>query len=383
MKIMLLTHEYPPIGGGGATLAYFLAREFALKGHSVRVLTARIKGTVPFEQDRGVEVFRINALRISRMNPHLFELAGFCIFGFLKGLPVLNQYRPDVVQAVFGLPAGLVAWTLTRIRSVPYVVYIGGSDVPGIPVGRFEFISRLTVPIVRQVWRDSKAVIACSKGIRQIALRTAPDFPIDVIPDGVDWQKFQEKVGGAHTNREVVKILTVGRIVLRKGFQDLLESLPLLKEGAHRDFHLQIVGEGPIRPQLERLAKKKDMEDKVEFVGAVNYERLRELYQEADVFVLPSLAEGMPCTILEAMACGLPVIATNVQGNEELIQDGVNGFLVRPSEPRELGQALIKMVNDADRARRMGEQARIMSKRYDWKGIAASYLAAYEKLINK
>ena len=383
MKIMLLIHEYPPIGGGGATLAYFLARQFALQGHSVCVLTSRIEGTEPFEQCNGVEVFRINSLRVSRLNPKIFELAGFCIFGFLKGLRVLKRYRPDVIQAIFGLPAGLAAWALTRVRVAPYVVYIGGSDVPGIPVGRFQFISRLTLPIIRRVWRDSEAVIACSKGIRQMAHRTAPDLPIDIIPDGVDWQRFQKKAAEDYTKQKVVKILTVGRIVPRKGFQYLLESLPFLIKEARRNFQVQIVGEGPIRPQLERLVKKTHLEDKVEFTGAVNYERLRGLYQKADIFVLPSLAEGMPCTILEAMACGLPVIATSVQGSEEVVQDGVNGFLVRPRDPAKLGQALVKLINDPNYARRMGEQARIMSKKYDWSKIAASYLATYEKLTNK
>jgi glycosyltransferase involved in cell wall biosynthesis len=133
-----------------------------------------------------------------------------------------------------------------------------------------------------------------------------------------------------------------------------------------------------MRGELIRLAGQKQISEKVSFAGTIPYEQLAEKYQQADVFVLSSLAEGMPLVVLEAMASGLPIIASRVQGIEELVKEGVNGYLFPPSDYRSLGRCLAKVINDGSMRLRMGTKSAEIVGKYDWESIAERYLHIYE-----
>jgi glycosyltransferase involved in cell wall biosynthesis len=119
----------------------------------------------------------------------------------------------------------------------------------------------------------------------------------------------------------------------------------------------------------------------IHYVGTVPYDRLEEAYQYADIFVLTSLSEGMPSVILEAMGCGLPIVASNVGGNNEIVEEGKNGYLVEGDDTDTLAQRLVTLINDEALRQEMGRHSRELALRYDWKRIMQQYDELYKKHV--
>jgi glycosyltransferase involved in cell wall biosynthesis len=180
------------------------------------------------------------------------------------------------------------------------------------------------------------------------------------------------------TEPEKVRLLAIGRLIPRKGFDFLIRSLPEVMKNARRDFLVEIVGDGPMRSELTGLTQKLGVAQKVVFAGTVPYDQLAQKYQQADVFVLSSLAEGMPLVVLEAMASGLPIIATRVQGMEDLVKEGINGYLFPPADSSSLGRSLAAVINDDAGRVKMGRESTKIVQEYDWANIAEQYLRVYK-----
>jgi glycosyltransferase involved in cell wall biosynthesis len=140
---------------------------------------------------------------------------------------------------------------------------------------------------------------------------------------------------------------------------------------------VEIVGDGPLRSDLIGLTHQLQIAQKVVFAGTVPYKKLAEKYQQAHVFIVSSLAEGMPLVALEAMASGLPIIATRVQGMEDLVREGVNGYLFPPADHRSLGQYLAAVINNDAVRLQMGRESAKIAQKYDWTNIAEQYLRIY------
>jgi colanic acid/amylovoran biosynthesis glycosyltransferase len=257
-------------------------------------------------------------------------------------------------------------------------VFLGGRDVPrpNPDPPFYRLVYGLLKPAIRSIWGNSRAVVACSEGLREMALKTDGHANIHVIPDGVDLSRFHPVKRDARP--ESVRILGIGRLIPRKGFDCLVRSLPEIMRLTDRDFCVEIVGDGPLRGDLTQLTEKLGVAQKVIFAGAVPYEHLDEKYQQADVFVLSSHAEGMPLVVLEAMASALPIVATQVQGMEALVRKNVNGYLFSPADHRSLGKHLAAIIDDDAVRPRMGRESTVIVQKYDWANITEQYLRIYE-----
>jgi glycosyltransferase involved in cell wall biosynthesis len=143
-----------------------------------------------------------------------------------------------------------------------------------------------------------------------------------------------------------------------------------------------IVGDGNEKPSLEQLTLGLGLEDKVVFTGAVPHKDVLQYYHKANVFVLPSLNEGMSNTMLEALACGLPLIATDTGGTKEILADGRNGFIVRMRDSNDLAEKLEKLVLDPSLVERMGQESLRIAKELSWESVAKGYVELYQKTIN-
>jgi colanic acid/amylovoran biosynthesis glycosyltransferase len=154
-----------------------------------------------------------------------------------------------------------------------------------------------------------------------------------------------------------LRVLVVARLVQGKGHALLLEAMAALaRRGV--DVHADVVGDGPKRVALERIAAELGIAQRVRFLGSIGQDEIREEYRRAEVFCLPSFAEGVPVVLMEAMAMGLPVVASALMGIPELVEDGVSGFLVRPGRADELQDALAAMAADPVLRAAMGEAGR-------------------------
>lgn len=180
---------------------------------------------------------------------------------------------------------------------------------------------------------------------------------LHVVHCGLDTTEFTP-VDNASGRDSVLRVLNVARLTGVKGHAVLLEAVAALRDGG-RDVRLTIVGDGPERTRLERLAREFGIEDAVDLPGAVGQDRIRDFFAAADVFCLPSFAEGVPVVLMEAMAMGLPVVATRVMGVGELVEDGEHGRLVAPARADRLADALAELAADPGRRELMGQRGRL------------------------
>ena len=381
-KILMFNHEFPPIGGGGGWVSYFLGKHFAAAGHDVHLITSKFRDCPTHEKVEGFHVHRVRALRKNPDVCGVHEMLTYAISSSLYGLRFAKRFKPDIVQVFFGIPAGGGAYLLRKRRDVPYVVFLGGRDVPrrnpDPPYYRWLYL--VLKPMIRSIWGNASRVVACSEGLRDLARETAADVKMDVIPDGLDLSRFEPTPRDPCPKR--IRILTIGRLIPRKGFQFLIRALPQIVEKAAHDFEIEIVGDGPYRKELLKLAADLDVAAHIRFAGSVPYAELPQKYRDADIFILPSLAEGMPLVVLEAMGTGLPIAASRVQGIEELVAEDVNGALFEPGDADGLAHSLVKLINAGKGRVEMGKASVERVKPYDWKHIAEAYLDLYAGILS-
>ena len=379
MKVLMINHEFPPIGGGGAKAAFKISRALVRMGIDVYVLTSKFKRTKPIETIDGIKVFRIPVKRKRVDFASTPEMLTFVSAAFPTLLKLLKREKIDIIHAFFGLPSGVLSYSAKKFFHVPYMIRMGGSDVPGFNPHRFNFSLRALKPILLKVWQNAAILVAVSDGLRRLALKADPNANIMVIPNGIDIEEFRPLSKGKNEENH---ILFVGRLdSYRKGVHFLLQALKKLNE-EKLPCKLTIIGDGPYRPRLEKLARALNLRN-TEFLGHIPNERLPVYYNQADMFVLPSCAEGMSNVILEAMACGLPVIATNVGGNPELVENEETGLLVPPENVEALHASFKKLLSDKKLRERMGSSGRKKVEEYfTWDRIAGEYLKLYESILS-
>ena len=374
MRILIINSEYPPIGGGAGNASAHIAAQLERKGHIVTVVTAHF-GTLPHrEQNGGLTIVRVPALRrrLDRSTP--LEQLLFLLTASLTSLGLVRRLKPHATLAFFGLPSGAVAWLLDKIYGIPYVVSLRGGDVPGFRPYDFRTYHRLIAPFLRIIWKQAAAVVANSNGLRQLALAFDSRFEIPVIPNGIDldFYKMPERDWSCPC------LLSVGRLVHQKGLDLAMVALSGLKEF---DWEWRIAGDGPEMQALQALARQLGIADRVRFLGWQSREQLVETYRQTNVFLFPSRHEGMPNAVLEAMASGMPVIASCIAGNEELVIKDQTGFLVPSEDIDALQSALRKLLGDAVLRQGMGRAARQLAEAsYSWESTARQYANVLEKV---
>lgn len=261
-----------------------------------------------------------------------------------------SQVRPAVIHAHWILPGGLIAMVVGLVRRVPYVVTAHGADAYALD-GR---IGRL---VKRMVLRRALAVYPVSAEIAD-RLEGMVGHPLDlVLPMGVDCDRLVQESGPR--DPEPGTVLFVGRLSDKKGVDVLLRavaSAPTVRK-------LRIVGEGPDRPALEALVNELELHDRVEFTGHATRAQVLEEYRKAAVVAIPSRTgaggdrDGTPVVLMEAMALGAPVVASDLGGIADQVSDGRTGRLVPPADDRALSEALADLLRAPHVARQLGEAA--------------------------
>lgn len=383
MKLLYINYEFPPIGGGGGRANAQIAKEMAALGHEVVVLTASFRRLAREEKRDGYRILRMPTLRRHQEKCRVFEMLAFMLMAPLYALRLVRQWKPDISIAFFTIPSAPAALILKKICKIPFIVSLRGGDVPGFKSGNLWIYHWITTRFIRYMWREAKAVVANSHGLKTLALQTESELDILTIPNGVDpfflhpMESHAQIMSGSlipNQGDKAFRILSVGRLSPQKGLDDLLLSFWELKKKVQQKMQLWIVGDGPLRKNLERLAIDLQIQNEVFFFGWHDPLTLKHFYASADLFVLPSLAEGMPNAVLEAMAMGLPVVATDVLGTRDLVIPGVNGFLVWPRHTASFSDAMLQLVqNDCLRVQ-FSKGARLTAQNYNWQHAAHGYL---------
>lgn len=326
MNILIISHEYPPIGGGGANACRHLSKEYVKLGHTVTVVTAQYRDEKPEELVDGVRVIRVRAIRSKVDTSSFLEMFSYLISSYIYTDRLCKKERFDICQVFFGIPSGPIALHLKRKYELPYVVRFGGGDIPGAQK-RFAVIYKILAPIIKSIWGSAKHLVANSEVLKNRALDCNTTYDIDIIPNGVDSEYFCRK--NEYCVDGKIQMLFVSRLIEGKGLQYVIPRMKEINDRVGKTVTLTIVGDGPYRNKLERLINE-DNKDYVKFVGRKEKDELLAFYEDANLFILPSLSEGMPNVVLEAMAMSLPVVMANCGGSKELING--NGVIAQVDE---------------------------------------------------
>lgn len=403
MRICLFTHTFPRFPGDtAAPFMENLAQALANLGHQVFVL-------VPFDSG-----FKLNVKRSYRLVtyryvfPDSLHILGYSrefhsgrqlrlityllapflfLFGFLALWRLVKKEKIDIISSHWIIPSGFIAALVSLFTRVPFTTTIPGSD---IYLGGKNFLFKLMVGLAARVARvvlsDNQAYLDELTKLGFHPQRTA------IIRYGADERKFKplakdqqilKKLGLDKQNRI---LLAVGRLVPKKGFIYLLLAMPnILKQIPH--VKLVIVGDGEQKKELLEEVNKLRINNSVFFAGTISYQELVKYYNLGDVFVMPSIRDeqgnidASPVAMMEAMACGTPVVATKFSGSHDLVKEGLTGFLVKEKDSSGISQAVIKLLGS--KSSNIKKAVRKMAvENFSTRAVAQKYTQLFKELVD-
>lgn len=375
MNLLLINYEYPPIGGGAATATWHIAQELNKLGHNVTVLSSCYKEFNGWKQETGVFVYRCLSVRRRQATSNIIEMLFFVISASLMLPKIVKQREIQGAIIFFLFPCGTLGLILHYLFGLPYVISLRGGDVPGTEPSLL-WIHRFLTPLRHLIYKKSTSVNANSEGLKEIAQKYDP-INIKVIPNGVDYKFFYPAVG-KKKRHSPIRFVYAGRFSPQKNLPFMLTQLAELKRTISIPFVVHMVGTGTMQGELEKLAQQLNISDIIIWDGWIEKVQLRKIYQGSYCLLMPSLYEGMSNVILEAMACGLPVIASKVEGNIDLVEEGKTGYLFNLERPEQIQKVMRMMLENTELAIQMGENARkIVCSKYNWGKVAEQYVTYF------
>ena len=367
-RILMIAALFHPAVGGAERQALDLARALQKRGVSVRVLTRALDNLPVREMIDNVPIYR--SIKVLPA-PVLFGLTYFLTA--MKFI-IVQRNSFDILHCHILQNYHSIAAMLAKLLLGKKVIIKVASTGPlsDICMVKKSLLGGLFLNIVKR----ADAIIAlCAQAEKELVDSGFPRDRIVRIPNGVDLSLFKPD---AEVTRLPANLLFVGRLDYMKGVDILLKSIASLQTGGNK-ISCDIIGDGPLKKALQQLACELGIADKVTFAGACT--NVLPYLQKASCFVLPSRSEGMPNVILEAMACGLPIIATLVGGIPDIITDGRNGLLIPPDDVPALSLALAKLLADRNLANRLGKQAGMdAEEHFSIDKVADVYFALYHGL---
>jgi glycosyltransferase involved in cell wall biosynthesis len=314
------------------------------------------------------------------------QLPFFVLFEMAYAFWIARRKKVDLVHSHWSIPQGLTGLFLRKLFGVPFVISLHGSDVHGLD---FPLLRALN----KKVILDSDACTANSRATAARAQGISGRSDMRIIPMGVDIDFFAKSIGRGstrnHKGRKDKIILYAGRLIDVKGIEYLVKAFPEVLE-KQANAKLLVVGSGPCKGDLVSLSERLHLHDKVVFQDTVSQEELVRYYAMADVFVLPSVTtkegetEGLGVVLLEAMACGVPVIGSAVGGITDIIKDQETGLLVRQKDPGDLAEKINRVLTDEELSRRLGKRGYDFAKeRFSWSFIAGECLQIFRSVLEK
>jgi glycosyltransferase involved in cell wall biosynthesis len=368
MKILMLNYEFPPIGGGGATVTAQLCEHLVQLGHSVDVATMRHKNLPHEETVNGVNIYRVPSYRGRADICRTHEMATYLIGGRKPALKLAQKNQYDIIHAHFIIPTGPLVQYIHKHTGIPYLITCHGSDVPGYNPDRFGLQHKLLMPYWKKLVRTAPALVSPSMALRDLMMSHCPELSVSVIPNGYKAAHFQPR------QKEENSILLCSRLLPRKGFQYVIEAVKDLS----LDWQVNIIGEGPYRQALEKMAE--GSKTPIIFHGWLDRGDpiFRELYETSSIFIFPSEMENFPTVLLEAMSAGCAIITSTAGGCPEVV--GEAGVLIEPKNAMLIGNAIIELAQSPEKRAKLSEAALARVQKFSWRHIADRYLELYHTL---
>lgn len=379
MRICVFNEYFFPYVGGGSVHAYELYKALIRQGCEIHLICNKMKNSKDSEIMDGIHIYRAGVIgEVSS----IYRRGRYILASVKKARELHKKRHFDLIHAhVFGgALAGVMAG---KALHLPVVTTVHGlySKIWKEIAEKGSFFSKQAERYIIRLPHD-KLIAVSQMTARQIRELGVPLKKIEVIPNGVNLEKFNPKVQSAKKQlgiKEDYVVAFFGRLWKVKGIEYLVKAIPSVVEKIP-NVKFIIVGEGPQKESLVKLVKDLDISGHVMFHAPIDYSKMPAYIRASDCVVLPSLMEGLPVTALEAMACGVPVVATKVGGTPEVVKDGKNGFLLEPGRPKLIAEKLIKLLRNKKLRRRMGAAGRKFVEKYDWGIIAERTFEVYQKL---
>ena len=349
MKILIVSVDFPPHTDGVSTVSHELATRLVAFGEEVIVIGPSAKGDREYDSRQKFKVIR----------------TPFYEFGYLRFIPiflvmpfVIIRYRIKTVIAMNIAYGGIISFLFSGLLGFSYVLWAYGYEF-------YKFKDNILMrALYQKIYRKAQFVSAITDFVRGrlVEFGVSPE-KIVVVKPGTDPEQYRPlKAESRFGNKKI--ILSVGRLVERKGFDMVIKAMQAIKKRVPEALYV-LVGDGPYKDKLQLMAKEAGLGDAVQFAGRVSGDELASFYNACEVFIMPSRTldkkgdiEGFGIVYLEANACGKPVIGGRDSGANEAIIDGKTGILVDPLSVSQISDAIVKCLNDVNFARVLGENGR-------------------------
>lgn len=403
MKICILTHTFPKnINDSTSSFMHTLCSGLKKTGNEVNVLT-------PYSPQLKTKDFPYKVVSYKYIWPDFLHQLGYArtlkngselrlwvyllspflfLFGIIALIRLCRREKIDKISSHWILPNGFISFVVSKLLGIPYTITLCGSDI--YLAKKNKFFSTMAVMAA-----NSASLVAADspKFLNDLIALGANIKKDNIIPYPVDTNKFKPTTKGMsilkkklNLQKDNLIILAVGRLVYKKGFEYLIKSLPKIVE-KYPKIYLVIVGDGDLKQQLKSLAFRLRLENKINFVGPADRNTILTYYNLADIFVMPSIKDkdgnmdDQPVSLIEAMACGKPVVATDFPGIKLTVNNNINGFLVPEKNVFLIQKALEKFIISANLRKKMGRESRkiVLNKLSD-KKIGAKYTAIFNEV---
>ncbi|MHC4292756.1 MAG: glycosyltransferase family 4 protein [Planctomycetota bacterium] len=374
LKILMLNHEFPPVGGGASPVTFQLCKYLVLAGYKVDVVTMHFGDLPRFETVEGFDVYRTPAIRKRPNICHTHEMATYLPGAIKKVLSLVKRNQYDIIHCHFIVPGGPLAWLSAKLTKTPYIITAHGSDIPGYNPDRFTLQHKFTKPLLKGICKNSRKIVCPSIYLKDLIIENIGNYDITHIPNGIDLETFKLDLTKPKNNI----ILATGRLLKRKGFQTLIKAV----HDINMPFEVHIAGDGPYRQFLEQLAE--NSKTKIVFHGWLEQgsEELLNLYEKALVYVLVSQRENASISLLEGMAAKCVMITTNQTGCPETVGDA--GFLIDFEDHEKLKEVLLKLADNHDLVEEYSQKAyERLTEKFLWPQITDRYCEVYSQAALK
>lgn len=401
MKVLVLATTFPRWKDDTTPpFVYDLCKRLSDEGFDIVALTPHHQGAKPKEDIGGVRVYRFPYFypkRYQRLcyeggilpnlkRSHLAKIQVPLLFlsELYYAFKLIRKEKPDIVHSHWMVPSGLVGAVCSRTLGTKHLLTLHGAGL--FTLEKLPFKRRIT----RFIVENSDEITVVSSYIKERLLNLVSgdlkeevQGKLKIIPMGVHTGLFQNEA-----DRETLKskyaiqskfvLLFIGRLVEKKGVSYLIKAMPEIVS-KNKNVTLLICGDGPLREELEQLTEKWKLQEFVRFVGYVTGEKKIDYFSLSDCLIIPSLVtesgdtEGLPVVILEGLAAGKPIIASDVGGVKDVIKDGWNGFLIEQRNPDQIAAKVLELISNGEMRTKFSKNALEASEEYDWVVIGKKY----------
>ncbi len=388
VKILYATETYLPTVNGAAIFTHKLAREMTRRGHEVFVITISPNLRSYTQKEDGVTVCRLRSFSTilkpsQRMGP----------FNRANINRLIQEIRPDIVHIQNHFFIGVPAVEAANRLKIPVVGtnHMGPGDISCFfPLPGFikKIVDQVIWKHLGSVFNKCSYLTAPSRFVFELFAKYGADRPGGVISNGMDLNMFSPRRSG---KEDILRkkyslsgkpiVLYAGRLDPGKEMEVWVKAIPYVLEKIQA--HFVTVGPGTRKECLQRMAKELRINKNITFVDAVPYSEMPDYYRLADLFAISSVMESQSLTVLEAMASGLPLVATNSTALPELVHDGENGFLFEAGNSRMMAEKIIQILSDTALVRKMGQKNLELVKNHTDQKTFDSFEAIYKRLAHQ